>query len=160
MASFPMLKYVWAVRLRYPSFVYSKRLPDKSSIFTAELEALISALRYVKMTYTDNRFVTFSDSKSVLQAISSKWLCWRCISHVLLLVKYPCSADCTRRLICNTIYMTFVQSSVDNCYQTYWSFVIAASFLSLQWKWAVSSTPWNAPWWPVLPPGLLMMSYL
>ena len=47
--------------------------PDKSSIFTAELEALVSALRYVKMTNTDNRFVIFSDSKSVLQAISSKW---------------------------------------------------------------------------------------
>ena len=57
----------------YPSFIYSKRLPDKSSIFTSELEAFISALRYVEMTNTDNRFVIFSDSKSVLQAILSKW---------------------------------------------------------------------------------------
>ena len=62
-----------ALAVVYPSFIYSKRLPDKSSIFTAELEALVSALRYVKMTNTDNRFVIFSDSKSVLQAISSKW---------------------------------------------------------------------------------------
>ena len=62
-----------ALAVVYPSFIHSKRLPDKSSIFTAELEALVSALRYVKMTNTDNRFVIFSDSKSVLQAILSKW---------------------------------------------------------------------------------------
>ena len=32
-----------AIAVVYPSFIYSKRLPDKSSIFTAELEALGSA---------------------------------------------------------------------------------------------------------------------
>ena len=50
-----------ALAVVYPSFVYSKRLPDKSSIFTAELEALIFALRYVKVTNTDQKlcFVGF-----------------------------------------------------------------------------------------------------
>ena len=50
-----------ALAVVYLSFVYSKRLPDKSSIFTAELEALISALRYVKVTNTDQKlcFVGF-----------------------------------------------------------------------------------------------------
>ena len=32
------------------SFEFSKRLPDKASIFTAELEAIVSALRYIKIT--------------------------------------------------------------------------------------------------------------
>ena len=32
------------------SFEFSKGLPDKASIFTAELEAIVSALRYIKIT--------------------------------------------------------------------------------------------------------------
>ena len=32
-----------------PSFEFSKRLPDRSSIFSAELQALVSALRYCKI---------------------------------------------------------------------------------------------------------------
>ena len=32
------------------SFEFSKRLPDTASIFTAELEAIVSALRYIKIT--------------------------------------------------------------------------------------------------------------
>ena len=32
------------------SFEISRRLPDKASIFTAELEAIVSALRYIKIT--------------------------------------------------------------------------------------------------------------
>ena len=31
-----------------PSFEFSKRLPDKASIFIAELEAIVSAFRYIK----------------------------------------------------------------------------------------------------------------
>ena len=31
-------------------FEFSRRLPDKASIFTAELEAIVSALRYIKIT--------------------------------------------------------------------------------------------------------------
>ena len=55
------------------SFEFSKRLPDKASIFTAELEAIVSALRYVKSTTKRNKFVIFGDSKSALQALLSKW---------------------------------------------------------------------------------------
>ena len=55
------------------SFEFSKRLPDKASIFTAELEAIVSALRYIKITAKNNKFVVFGDSKSALQALLSKW---------------------------------------------------------------------------------------
>ena len=55
------------------SFEFSKRLPDKVSFFTAELEAIVSALRYIKITVKNNKFVTFVDSKSALQALLSKW---------------------------------------------------------------------------------------
>ena len=55
-----------------PSFEFSKRLPDRSSIFSAELQALVSALRYCKIN-TSNKFAIFCDSKSVLQALSTKW---------------------------------------------------------------------------------------
>ena len=36
---------------------FSKRLPDKASIFTSELEAIVSASRYVKITVKNNKFV-------------------------------------------------------------------------------------------------------
>ena len=55
------------------SFEFSKRLPDKASIFTAELEAIVSALRYIKITAKNNKFVVFVDSKSAQQALLSKW---------------------------------------------------------------------------------------
>ena len=55
------------------SFEFSKRLPDKASIFTAELEAIVSALRYIKITAKNNKFVVFGDSKSALQALLCKW---------------------------------------------------------------------------------------
>ena len=57
----------------YQSFEFSKRLPDKASIFTAELEAIVSALRYIKITAKNNRFVVFDYSKSALHALLSKW---------------------------------------------------------------------------------------
>lgn len=56
-----------------PSFTFSKRLPDKASIFTAELEALVAALRYIKMSSISKKFILFVDSKSALQALMSKW---------------------------------------------------------------------------------------
>ena len=55
------------------SFEFSRRLPDKASIFTAELEAIVSALHYIKITTKNNKFVVFGDSKSALQALLSKW---------------------------------------------------------------------------------------
>ena len=36
------------------SFEFSKRLPDKASIFTVELEAIVSTLRYIKITAKNN----------------------------------------------------------------------------------------------------------
>ena len=44
---------------------------DGCSIFTAEVEAINKALTYVKGS-TMKRFVTFSDSMSILQAIESQ----------------------------------------------------------------------------------------
>ena len=54
------------------SFEFSKRLPDKASIFTAELEAIVSDLRYIKITTKNNKFVVLV-TKSALQALLSKW---------------------------------------------------------------------------------------
>ena len=55
------------------SFEFSKRLPDKALIFTVELEAIVSALRYIKITVKNNKFIVFDDSKSALPALLSKW---------------------------------------------------------------------------------------
>ena len=50
-----------------------ERLPDKSSIFSAELHALYLALDRVETTDDEERnFTIFSDSKSALQAISGQ----------------------------------------------------------------------------------------
>ena len=49
----------------------SYRLRDGCSIFTAEVEAIDMALKYVKVSSVE-RFVIFSDSMSVLQAIESQ----------------------------------------------------------------------------------------
>ena len=50
---------------------YTERLPDKSSIYTAELNALYLALDHVE-TSTEKNFVIFSDSKSSLQSLSTR----------------------------------------------------------------------------------------
>ena len=49
----------------------SYRLRDGCSIFTAEVEAIDKALKYVKVSSVE-RFVIFSDNMSVLQAIESQ----------------------------------------------------------------------------------------
>ena len=49
----------------------SYRLRDGCSIFTAEVEAIDKVLNYVKV-FSVERFVIFSDSMSVLQAIESQ----------------------------------------------------------------------------------------
>ena len=70
------MSHLWdktAVAFIYQSFEFSKRLPDKASIFTAELEAIVSALRYIKITIKTNKFLVFGDSKSALRALLSKW---------------------------------------------------------------------------------------
>ena len=49
----------------------SFRITDNSSIFTAEMEAINKALKYVEASWS-RKFVIFCDSKSVLQSISSQ----------------------------------------------------------------------------------------
>ncbi|WP_411025633.1 ribonuclease H family protein, partial [Salmonella sp. s55004] len=51
--------------------VFSSRLPDAASIFSAEAKAILLALNYFEFTF-HNHFVIFSDSKSVLQAIKNR----------------------------------------------------------------------------------------
>ena len=48
---------------------FSTRLPDQSSIFTAEARALLLALEYVEAS-TGREFILFSDSRSCLEALS------------------------------------------------------------------------------------------
>ena len=55
------------------SFEFSKRLPDEAYIFTAELDAIVSALRYIMITDKNNTFVVFVDSKTARLALLSKW---------------------------------------------------------------------------------------
>jgi hypothetical protein len=52
---------------------FQKRLPDHSSIFTAELDALLLALRMVYQS-RDTKFLIVSDSLSALQAFASRKL--------------------------------------------------------------------------------------
>ena len=60
----------------------SYRLRDGCSIFTAEVEAIDNALKYVKVSSVE-RFVIFSDSMSVLQAIESQESKNRLVNRVL-----------------------------------------------------------------------------
>ena len=46
------------------------RLPDASSIFTAESKAIDMALDFVMNNSLDNKFVIFSDSLSVLKSLN------------------------------------------------------------------------------------------
>ena len=46
------------------------RLPDGSSIFTAESKAIDKALDYVMNNSLENKFVIFSDSLSVLKSLN------------------------------------------------------------------------------------------
>ena len=47
------------------------RIPDGSSVFTAEAKAIDLALDFVKNCNNTNKFVIFSDSLSVLQALNN-----------------------------------------------------------------------------------------
>ena len=53
--------------------VFSRRICDNSSIFTAEAEGIIHALKHIKTSPRfRGKFVIFSDSKSVLESIQSQ----------------------------------------------------------------------------------------
>ena len=59
-----------ATSLSKKNNIFSARLPDNSSVFTAEAEALQFALEYVKNS-TDKKHIIYSDSLSCLQAIKN-----------------------------------------------------------------------------------------
>ena len=46
-----------------------QRIPDDSSIFTAEAKAVDLALYFIKTCDTNNKFIIFSDLLSVLKAM-------------------------------------------------------------------------------------------
>jgi ribonuclease HI len=50
--------------------IFSARLPNESTIFTAEAKAIQLAFEYIK-TSNDKQFTIFSDSLSCLQAIKN-----------------------------------------------------------------------------------------
>ena len=90
------------------SFDFSKPLPDKASIFTAELVAIMSALRYIKITTKNNKFVVFGDSKSALQALLSKW-------------HHPTVQTIMRFLVfLHTVYKTVIFLLVTQSYGNFW----------------------------------------
>ena len=47
-----------------------QRLPDFSSIFTAEAKSVDLALDFIRTCDTNNKFIIFSDSLSVLKAMN------------------------------------------------------------------------------------------
>ena len=47
-----------------------QRIPDDLSIFTAEAKAVDLALNFIRACDTNNKFIIFSDSLSVLKAIN------------------------------------------------------------------------------------------
>ena len=47
-----------------------QRIPDDSSIFTAEAKAVYLALDFIRTCETNNTFIIFSDSLSVLKAMN------------------------------------------------------------------------------------------
>jgi ribonuclease HI len=81
---------VAAAMVHRHSVVVTARLPDGSSIFSAEAHAVVLALEFIE-AHGSSRFVIFSDSMSCLQAINNaKWSnpIIRCIlekCHVLCL---------------------------------------------------------------------------
>jgi len=51
------------------NFIKTVRLPDKASIFRAELHAISLAMDFIHHS-KDTRFIVFSDSKSHLEALN------------------------------------------------------------------------------------------
>ena len=48
-----------------------QRIPDDSSIFTAEAKSVDLALDFIRTCYTSNKLIIFSDSLSVLKAMNN-----------------------------------------------------------------------------------------
>ena len=51
--------------------MFGKRIPKYASIFTAELRAIHLAFMYIKISRYE-KFIIFSDSKSVLEAMTNR----------------------------------------------------------------------------------------
>ena len=49
---------------------YMQRIPDESSIFTAEAKAIDLAFDFIRTCDINNKFIIFSDSLSVLKAMN------------------------------------------------------------------------------------------
>jgi ribonuclease HI len=65
-----------------PNFTRSRRLRDKMSVFSAELDAILLALNYAQVS--NNRyFVIYSDSKSSLQSLRSSAENNSYVAHIL-----------------------------------------------------------------------------
>ena len=47
-----------------------QRIPDDSSIFTAEAQAVVLALDFISVCDANNKFIIFSDSLSVFKAMN------------------------------------------------------------------------------------------
>ena len=60
------------------------RIPDGSSVFTAEAKVIDLALDFVKICAYTDKFVIFSNSLSVLQALKHTYSKYSQIQHLLL----------------------------------------------------------------------------
>ena len=75
--------------------VFSSRLPNAASIFSAEAKAILLALTFIEYTF-QNQFI-FSDSKSVLQAIQN--LNWKNPLIYQILQKHDSLYNLNKRII-------------------------------------------------------------
>ena len=58
------------VVLLYQATILFERIPDDSSIFTAEAKAVDLALDFIRTCDTNNKFLIYSDLLSVLKAMN------------------------------------------------------------------------------------------
>ena len=77
---------------KHPNYSDTVRLMDDSSVFNAELEGVLSAIKYIKKKKI-SRSVIYTDSLSVIQALQSKTFMNPNIVHIFnLLRKLPLQA--------------------------------------------------------------------
>ena len=70
---FEVIGHVYAVQCKVlisDNHINMQRMPDDSSIFTAEAKAVGLALDFIKTCDTNNKFIIFSASLSVLKAMT------------------------------------------------------------------------------------------
>ena len=79
-----------------PGLNLSSRLPDGASIFSAEAKAILLALNYIELSFR-SRYVIFSDSNSVLLAITN--MKWTNPFILQILLKYNALKTSGKRII-------------------------------------------------------------